>query len=706
MPNSTGSKLYPLFCRPSKASKKSEIIEVSDGSSEDDDDLPLTYLLNSKKKAPPLQQRETNRLNEKQGKRNVASTTNRNPFLPQKKKQKQAKLSRQPDRQSSSNYNALTLQRTDAANERVLRKPQDTEMVPKSESKHSNDERTATAEDTGSPPTATESNATHEKKINQKQQGRIFSDSSMDFVAPRSISEQPCSDQIRNIVHKLNRRMATGGCLSQRPQKRHFSPCNKAKIIQNKRSLVSSSYYLPKKWKIPSWISLEQPVIGNDISGLKTIDHIQWDPMGVLLAVAIDRTIVVYDWDMLQAADLQGRRERIRGDNKSEFKIPPIVKFRLPQPVASLVWNPFNMDELAVGFRVSGETRIYNVDRVARWLSKDPSRFHQRLPPPSTYVPILLQRVTGCVGDILFVDCHNILVSVGRVVFRWQLSVPGENSRRKRNAPASAGILVWRYQPPSSVTSMALIGSNIVLLGTNRGHMCLIDWTKRTKVTLSFSHEHRPKVLQSWVPHDHLRAPNEDGSLRNKMGIVKMRVETSNQECTLGKRHWGRCRVQWVTQCGWLLSMTLESLRIPDKCSIHYSSPEVVFKNADGSLIDTQRKMWSLAYGATGFDLSNQVPACLVGVPAVTKILSHHDKFVLDSQPQALVSSERVLVVHGNDDEVHSIPFPSAVKDLPQALAVHPSLEWIVVGERKRLHIMLKSGITKSRNGKDVLQHG
>ena len=152
--------------------------------------------------------------------------------------------------------------------------------------------------------------------------------------------------------------------------------------------------------------------------------------------------------------------------------------------------------------------------------------------------------------------------------------------------------------------------------------------------------------------------------------------------------------------------MTLESLRIPDKCSIHYSSPEVVFKNADGSLIDTQRKMWSLAYGATGFDLSNQVPACLVGVPAVTKILSHHDKFVLDSQPQALVSSERVLVVHGNDDEVHSIPFPSAVKDLPQALAVHPSLEWIVVGERKRLHIMLKSGITKSRNGKDVLQHG
>ena len=311
----------------------------------------------------------------------------------------------------------------------------------------------------------------------------------------------------------------------------------------------------------------------------------------------------------------------------------------------------------------------------------------------------MLQRVTGCIGDIMFLDSQNVLISVGSIVFRWQLSAAGENKGRKKKVPVSAGILVWRYQPPSPVTSMAPIGSNIVIIGTNRGHMCLLDWTKRTKVTLSFSHEHRPKILQSWVPHDHLKAPNEDGSLRNKMGIMKMRVETSNQECTLGRRYWGRCRVQWVTQSGWLLSMMLDSLRVPDKCSIHYSSPKVVFRNADGSLIDTQRKTWSLPYGVPGFDLSNQVPACVVGVPTVTKILSHHDKFVLDSQPQTLVSSERVLVVHGNDNEVHNIPFPAAVKDLPQVLAVHPSLEWIVVGERKRLHIMVNSGSAKSRNG-------
>lgn len=345
--------------------------------------------------------------------------------------------------------------------------------------------------------------------------------------------------------------------------------------------------------------------------------------------------------------------------------------------------------------RVSGETRIYNVNRVARWLSRDPSRHNQRLAPQSTYKRVMLQRVTGSVGDILFLDHKNVLVSVGRILFRWQLPLPDKNKGKQQRAPAREGILVWRHQPPSPVTSMAPIGSNLVIIGTNRGHMCLIDWTKRTKVTLSFCHEHRPKVLQSWVPHERLKAPNEDSSLRNKMGIMKLRIETSNHESTVGKRHWGRCRVKWVTQSGWLLSTILDSIRIPDNCLVHYSSPQVVFKNADGSLIDTERKSWSLPYNSIGVDLSDQVPACFVGVPTVTKILSHHDKFVLDSQPSTVVCDQKVLMVHGNDGEIHNIPFPGALKALPQALAVHPSLEWIVLGERKRLHIMLNTARAK-----------
>ena len=351
--------------------------------------------------------------------------------------------------------------------------------------------------------------------------------------------------------------------------------------------------------------------------------------------------------------------------------------------------------------RVSGQTIIYNVDRVARWLSKDPSRNNRRPPPQTTYQSITLQRVTGSVSDILFLNAQNVLVSVGSILYRWKLSLLNDHQPKQRqfkqqqqNRTTTSGTLVWRYQPPSPASSMAPLGSNLVVIGTNRGHLCLIDWTKRTKVTLSFSHEHRPKVLQNWIPHDRLKGPNEDKSLRNRMGIMKLRVETSNQECIGGKRHWGRCRVMWVTQSGWLLSTILESTaRIQENCLVHYSSPKVVFKNADGSLINTDdRKSWSLPYNKIGVDLSNQAAVCWVGVPTVTKVLSHHDKFVLDSQPSTIVSKRRALMVRGIDNEIHNIPLPGTVKDLPQSVAVHPSLEWIVVGEGKKLHIMIGSG--------------
>eukprot|EP00537_Pseudo-nitzschia_pungens_P006161 CAMPEP_0172369462 /NCGR_PEP_ID=MMETSP1060-20121228/33072_1 /TAXON_ID=37318 /ORGANISM="Pseudo-nitzschia pungens, Strain cf. cingulata" /LENGTH=161 /DNA_ID=CAMNT_0013094399 /DNA_START=3 /DNA_END=485 /DNA_ORIENTATION=+ len=161
-----------------------------------------------------------------------------------------------------------------------------------------------------------------------------------------------------------------------------------------------------------------------------------------------------------------------------------------------------------------------------------------------------------------------------------------------------------------------------------------------------------------------------------------MKVESSNQDCVVGNRHWGRCRVMWVTQSGWLLSTILESaVRVQENCRVHYASPKVVYKNADGSLIKTDKKSWSLPYNAVGVDLSNQLSGCWVQVPDVTRILSHHDKFVLDSQPSTIVSKKRSLMVHGFGDEMRSIPFPPNVNELPQSVAVHPSLEWIIVGE-------------------------
>ena len=355
MPKSKNSKLYPLFCQPSKSSviDSIDVIDISDGSSDEDDDLPLTFLLDSKNEAPPPRKNNHNLSKEKREKKRHVSTVTpsagnakrKNPGLTERKNQKQAKISNEPGK-ASILHGASIAQKNEASMTKH-------ESFNESVSDGNVEGIIVNGNDSGLSSKTTRKTA-HDKIINQLRQGRLYSDSSMDFIAPnlsQSELDQRSAQQIRNVVHKLNRRITNGGCLSQHRHKRHFSPCSKARIIQNKKSSISSSYCLPKIWKIPSWISLEQPSMETGVSDSKNIDHIRWDPMGVLLAVAIDRSIIIYDWDMLRAADLQGRRDRVRGCNESEFKIPPIVKFRLPHPVASLVWNPFDIDELAVGFR-------------------------------------------------------------------------------------------------------------------------------------------------------------------------------------------------------------------------------------------------------------------------------------------------------------------------------------------------------------------
>jgi hypothetical protein len=554
----------------------------------------------------------------------------------------------------------------------------------------------------------------------RSQPRRFYSDSAMDFIAAPSAADhnndnnnnnnneqristktqqqQSCNNRTdfivnninnRNIVNKLIARTTDGGhILHHRPSSSNHNYYSRSKTIDNQRP-SSTSCHWPKKWKIPSWISLENNC-GGGVGG--KIDHMTWDAMGVLLAVATGRIISIYDWDMVRAADIQGRSDRVRNCYESEWKIPPIVQFQIPSLVGSLVWNLYNMDELAVGFRVSGQMRIYNVDRVARWLSKDPSRNNRCTPPPSTYQNMSLQRITGSVCDILFLDADNVLVSVGNFLYRWKLLLSNEKRQKQQRTSSSStttgGTLIWRYQPPSNVTSMAPLGSNLVVVGTNRGHLCLLDWTKRTKER-SFSNEHRPLVLQNWIPHDRLDGPKEDKSLRMMMGIMKLRIETSNNECVAGKNYWGRCRVTWVTHCGWLLSVIMESAKIQENCLVHHSSPKVVFRNADGSLINTDdKRSWSLPYHPIGVDISSRV-ACWVNVPTVTKVLAHHDKFVLDSQPNTIVSKRRALMVHTFDQEIHSIQLPKAVKDLPQSLVIHPNLEWILVGEGGKIHILV-----------------
>jgi hypothetical protein len=114
------------------------------------------------------------------------------------------------------------------------------------------------------------------------------------------------------------------------------------------------------------------------------------------------------------------------------------------------------------------------------------------------------------------------------MVYCWKLS----------KTPTSSVSLVWWYQPPATMTCMGQIGSNIALLGSNQGHLCLVDWTTYTK-EWSFSNGNRPLVLQRLIPHHRLDAPRCDKRLQSRMGIVQLRVDTTKTGCKVGKKHWG-----------------------------------------------------------------------------------------------------------------------------------------------------------------------
>jgi hypothetical protein len=159
-----------------------------------------------------------------------------------------------------------------------------------------------------------------------------------------------------------------------------------------------------------------------------------------------------------------------------------------------------------------------------------------------------------------------------------------------------------------------------------------------------------------------------------------------NVSCELGKSHWGRCQISWATQSGWILSMVLESPTNADICRIVHETPRVIHRNADGTIIHTGKKSWSLPQNSVGVDLSGDI-FCMCDVPVVTKILTHHDKFVLDSQPKIVRSTKRSLLIFSEHGK-QSISLPKKFTQVPQSLSVHPNCEWLVVADGRRLHLL------------------
>lgn len=561
--------------------------------------------------------------------------------------------------------------------------------------------------------------STHDE-IKQRPNRRIYSESAMDYTPDLSQSQRQPHHPLKGtgLLARIVQRTTRGYPLTVNTIHHHHGHKTTTPSCRPIAAKHTHHSMWPTKWRSPPWLSLEaapsHSIRGSGSSGTNnsntSVSHMAWDTLGVLLAVVRGKTLEVYDWDMVRAADMQARNDRARTSglcdhNSAEWKMTPIVMFVLPHPASCLIWNPFDDHELAVGFRVSGDVRIYNLNRVDQWRAKierstsssSLSSLTTKTPPSKTYRNIAVSRTNGSATAVLFLNVDHVLVSLADRVYCWKLTPSGRTP-----------ILGWRFHLPSStVTSMAPLGSNLVVLGTNIGQLCVLDW-RRTKKERSFSmsNERRPIVIQMWTPHTRLSAVQKDSRLR--MGIVRLVVEATpttivaDANSTIGEKidhdtilsgegQWGRCRLTWVTQSGWLLSTIMESPSLRGPCVVHETSPRVVYRNADGETIDTSHRSvtWSLPQESIGVDVSNNAMISWVAVPEVTHVLSHHDKFVLDSQPSSIRSTKRAVLVRSPNGEVHNIPLPPMVKGVPQALAVHPDKEWIVLGEGRKLHILV-----------------
>ena len=366
------SKLYPLFCRHNSNYYNDNIANNNDDDDDNDDDLPLTSLLRSSlKKKSSLKEKKRRCTSE-----SAFQSSNSLEAITKKKKSRNKNSNTLSTKESSHHPTSITHSTTDTTTT-SNNVPPVNDLVSKNVIDH-DDNTTLFHEknvDSKSIPVndnirseldidrsqkAKKSDAVSNKRNNSSRHQRLLSDSAMDFIgqcdniaSDNIFSNNRCVGKKRNsnIVNKINARVINGSCLL------HHHRCSmknqRSKSFQSSLSSLPSCL-LPKKWITPSWISLEQQQTivdrnGNNVGG--TIDHITWDSMGVLLAVASGRTISIYDWDMVRAADIKGRSERMRNCHGSKWNIPPIVQFMLPCPVGSLIWNPYNIDELAVGFR-------------------------------------------------------------------------------------------------------------------------------------------------------------------------------------------------------------------------------------------------------------------------------------------------------------------------------------------------------------------
>lgn len=282
------------------------------------------------------------------------------------------------------------------------------------------------------------------------------------------------------------------------------------------------------------------------------------------------------------------------------------------------------------------------------------------------------RRVTT--ADLLFLTMDTLIVAAGDQLAC--ISLRNSSVRRTGGVvvPSNKWVFTWK---DNIVSSMARLGSDLVMLGSNCGNLSVIDW-KKTQMA-AFSTIARPVVLDSWFSANGLRHP---GSMH--MGIHRLTVEEQPQlELQNSTYLFGDTRISWVASCGWAMSTVIDVTTgkpVGKAQRLHQTAPVRCVNHRNESVNVGGKAGWSLpaqelqSCGTLDF-------LCWERVPDVVQVLPDHDKFVLNDRPRQVTLARQRQSLHVMNrwtGQMHEVLLPKGQHRI-SALAMHSGNEWILV---------------------------
>ena len=149
-----------------------------------------------------------------------------------------------------------------------------------------------------------------------------------------------------------------------------------------------------------------------------------------------------------------------------------------------------------------------------------------------------------------------------------------------------------------------------------------------------------------------------------------------------------------------LLSQPLLSVSaVSSSAKVVYSPPNVRLYNAQGLFVGQDVSAYSVPTDPVHAHIAGSTFNWILWpeIPTMSKYLGHHDKFVLDNQPKIVREAERAIrffdgISKGRRNAAMEYELSTlrvSVKTLPQVMALHPGLEWLVLGVGHRLVVLV-----------------